>query len=163
MPRKGKIHYKIQLSLKTILLATVLNFLCVGFAWSGDPAESASTESKPNASLTETYWKLLTLNGQQVTLGAGGKELQIVLKDTNKVNGFSGCNRFMGSFENDGDHLKFGAMAATMMMCAETMEQEQEFLKALESAASYTLHGEVFTIYNSEKFAILHFESVYLQ
>jgi len=50
-----------------------------------------------------------------------------------------------------------------MMMCAETMEQEQMFLKAMESSDNYIIQEEILRIYNDEKIEILRFESVYLQ
>ena len=146
-----------------ILLVATFTFCIVGNGWSGEPKKYLSGMQKPDGSLTETYWKLLTLNGKKVHLGAGEKELQMVLKETGKVNGFSGCNRFMGSFHRQGTQLQFGPLAATMMMCAETMEQEQMFLKAMESSDNYIIQEEILRIYNDEKIEILRFESVYLQ
>ncbi len=46
-----------------------------------------------------------------------------------------------------------------MMMCMEAMEQEQGFLKALESCQRFSIKGEQLTFYNEENHPILQFES----
>jgi putative lipoprotein len=145
-----------QRLLFTLFMLSICFFL-TGIAWSADHSAG------PDASLTGTYWKLLTLNGKDVTFAAGEKELQMVLSAKNQVSGFSGCNRFKGSFERDGEQLQFGPMAATMMMCAEAMEQEQKFLLALESAKRFSIKGEILNISNEKDTEILRFKSVYLQ
>ena len=119
---------------------------------------------KPNAGLTNTYWKLIELDGQPVLLGANQKELHMVLtSEGNKVSGFSGCNRFMGGYEQNEDQLQFGQLASTMMACMETMEQEKLFLGALARAKSFNISGESLAIYGGEEQLILRFESVYLK
>ncbi len=148
-------------ALLSLLFVAVISIFLAGTSWSGEKTDDPS--NKPDANLTETYWKLLTMNGNSVTLGAGGKELQMVLKKSTKVNGFSGCNRFMGSFQTEGTQLQFGPLAATMMMCPEAMDQELEFLKTMALAKSHRIHEEILTIYDSEKVEILRFESVYVQ
>lgn len=150
-------------SIACCILLTILGLFCIGTSWGQDHKNIADINNKPDAALTETYWKLLTLNGQKITLGAGKKELHMILSNTHKVNGFSGCNRFMETFESNGNRLKFGPMAATMMMCAEAMDQEQAFLKALENAESYSINKEIFTLFDDTRIEILQFESVYLQ
>jgi putative lipoprotein len=62
----------------------------------------------PNASLVNTYWKHVELENQPVALGAGKKELHMVLvSEGNGVRGYSGCNRFMGTFEQKGKPAYF--------------------------------------------------------
>jgi heat shock protein HslJ len=50
-----------------------------------------------------------------------------------RVAGSGGCNRVMGSFEVDGDQLRFGRMGSTRMSCPDGMEQERRFLEAPSS------------------------------
>jgi len=73
-------------ALLSLLFVAVISIFLAGTSWSGEKTDDPS--NKPDANLTETYWKLLTMNGNSVTLGAGGKELQMVLKKSTKVNGF---------------------------------------------------------------------------
>lgn len=120
--------------------------------------------SHPDASLTNTYWKLLEINEQPASLGAENKELHMILTgDGSKVRGFSGCNRFMGSYKQDHSQIQFGPLAGTMMACMEGMEQEHNFLRTLESSERFTISGEKLTLYDADNKLTMRFESVYLQ
>ena len=124
----------------------------------------ADASSQPNASLTGTYWKLKELNGQPASPGADEKELHMVLtSDDSRVSGFSGCNRFMGGYSQDNKQIQFGPLAGTMMACMKGMEQEQTFLKTLESSVHFSITGEELTLYGADDKLIMRFESVYLQ
>jgi heat shock protein HslJ len=97
----------------------------------------------PNASLVNTYWKPVELDNQPVALGAGEKGLHMVLvSEGNGVRGCSGCNRFTGTFEQKGSQLTFGKMASTSRACAQGMEQEMAFLKALNTTQKYKIQGD---------------------
>ncbi len=124
------------------------------------PAKASSTT---DASLTDTYWKLTEINEQPVLPGAEKKELHMVLtSEGNNVRGFSGCNRFMGSYKEENNTIQFGPLAGTMMACVGGMEQEYSFLKALESSEHFSISGEELMFYNSGDQLILRFKSVYL-
>ncbi|MBB1503072.1 META domain-containing protein [Propioniciclava sp. MC1683] len=61
------------------------------------------------------------------------------------VSGTGGCNQLAGSFEVDGNAIKIGPLASTMMSCEEpagVMEQESALVVALESAATYSIEGD---------------------
>jgi putative lipoprotein len=123
-----------------------------------------TTQARPDADLVNTYWKLTELKGQPASLGAGQKELHVVLSsEGNQVRGFSGCNRFSGTYEKKGSGLHFGPMAATMMACVESMQQEQTFLKALGMVQRYTINSDNLALYNAEEQLILRFKAVYLK
>ncbi|MEN8200618.1 MAG: META domain-containing protein [Thermodesulfobacteriota bacterium] len=120
---------------------------------------------RADASLTNTYWKLVEINKKEASLGGGKKELHLVLSsESARVRGFSGCNQFSGSYElGDDKTLQFGPLAATMMACMEGMEQEQHFLRALESVRHFSISGESLSLHDSEALVLLRFQSVYLQ
>ena len=141
----------------------VLTFSAL-FAMSCMICPPANASSQPDVDLTGTYWKLDELNGQPATLGAGKKELHMILSsDGNKVSGFSGCNRFMGGYSQDNKHIQFGPLAGTMMACMEAMEQEYTFLRTLESSKRFSISGEELTLYGADDQLILRFESVSLK
>jgi heat shock protein HslJ len=61
------------------------------------------------------------------------------------VSGLSGCNNYSGSYELDGDKISVGPLAVTEKFCAEPegiMEQETEYLAALQAATTYRIDGE---------------------
>ncbi|WP_341489257.1 META domain-containing protein [Photobacterium damselae subsp. damselae] len=123
-------------------------------------AEKAA-EQKANASFTNTYWKLMTLDGKEAQLGAGDKELFVQFNDDG-LKGFSGCNSFMGTYQAKEGKLTLGPVAATQKMCVKGMEQEGTYLKAINEMASYSVTGETLTVKNNKGQVVATFESRYM-
>jgi heat shock protein HslJ len=68
-----------------------------------------------------------------------------------------------GSFELDGDKLRFRGMAGTMMACLAGMEQEQRFLQSLEKVARYRISGSHLEMLDETGAVIARFEAVALR
>jgi len=66
---------------------------------------------------------------------AGEVEQFVAFKMGGEVIGHGGCNRFFGSYTQDGNTLTFGPLASTKMACP-NLKQEQDFMSALQSARS---------------------------
>ena len=100
-----------------ILLVTLALSACVKVAKN---VKGAS----PLASLAGSEW------------GPEGRETLdqfVAFKSDGEVIGHGGCNRFFGSYDQDGDVLKFGPLASTKMACP-NLGEEQAFMSALQSA-----------------------------
>lgn len=120
--------------------------------------------SRPDASLTETYWKLTQLGGQPAALGAGRRELHLVLTASgDRVRGFSGCNTFTGSFERRDRQLRIGPLASTRKACLDGMELERHFMDALAATARYSVSGDHLELFDAAGHPILTFDAVYLR
>lgn len=97
------------------------------------------------STLADVHWKLQTLGTQPALDGARGKPLDIQFNaESMQVSGFSGCNRFTGSYQRDaprmdGSPLKIGPLASTRMACATGAEQEQDYLEALQATDNFRL------------------------
>ncbi len=91
-----------------------------------------------DAGIESVAWRPTLIGDAGVTGGAGDKPLELTLAD-GSVAGFSGCNRFMGSYSLEGESLTFGPLAATMMACVDQDDQEQHFLGALQATATWRL------------------------
>ena len=105
-----------------------------------DGAVMARFDPQPEG-LAGTAWKVTGYNnGRQAVVSVlTGTELTMEFSADGRVAGSAGCNRYTGSFKQDGKTLSFGPAAATRRMCVEpegVMEQEQQFLKALETVAT---------------------------
>lgn len=60
-----------------------------------------------------------------------------------RLTGSGGCNRFTGGFETTGNQLTVGPLATTFMACEpEIMNQESQYLNALQGAQQYDLDDE---------------------
>lgn len=128
------------------------------------PAETAQAAdtTKPDVTLTNTYWKLVELDGAAVEPG-DGKEPHMILRGADQVGGYAGCNQFTGSVTVTGDGLSFGPIASTRRMCPEVMGQEDAFLQALEQASRYGISGEDLAVENANGVVTMRFVAVYME
>lgn len=77
---------------------------------------------------------LPTLAGSEWGPEGENKDDQFVaFKMDGEVIGHGGCNRFFGSYDQDGDMLTFGPLASTRMACP-NLDAEQAFMSALQAA-----------------------------
>jgi len=130
----------------------------------GDRGGQHSPPPTPNASLVNTYWKLVEIGGQPATLGAGDRELHMVLTSEGaRVSGFSGCNRFTGLYELTDSQLRFKSVASTRMACMEGMDQEKRFLEALGEVVRFTINGDSLALYTGDERLLLRFKAIALQ
>lgn len=98
------------------------------------------------AAIDNTAWVLLwyseqgnlqaVLVGTEITAKFDGKDGQIT--------GSAGCNTYTGDYEAKKNELSISRLAWTEMACLEpegVMEQEQQYLSALQAAESYIIEG----------------------
>lgn len=118
-----------------------------------------------DAPLRNTYWKLVRLDGQPVTVGARQREPHLILSGQGeRVSGSGGCNRLMGAYTLDGEKLGFARLASTMMAClGDGMAQEQRFLQALARVAGYSIRGEQLVMLDAAGQPVASFEAVALR
>jgi len=99
--------------------------------------ETAGTRPEGPVSMEGVQWYLLEVAGSPVSPMAHDKQPHIMLDPVQKrASGFSGCNNFFGSYERDGESLKFGPLGATRMACPEG-SLEDEFVRGLSATAIY--------------------------
>jgi len=125
------------------------------------PEATPADDRNPDVSLTDTYWKLVELNGAAVEPGEG-KELHLTLRGDEQVSGYSGCNQFTGSVTVSADGLAFGPIAGTRRMCERVMDQEYAFLQALENARRFDIDGDSLTIQSATGETSMRFVAVYM-
>jgi heat shock protein HslJ len=60
-----------------------------------------------------------------------------------QLSGSAGCNNYTGSYKTDSSNITIGPLAATRKLCQpdEVMQQEAQYLAALETAATYRIDG----------------------
>jgi heat shock protein HslJ len=104
-----------------------------------------------NATLENTSWKLTGLGDNPVSAPSPQREAYFLLDPANhRVSGSGGCNRLAGSYELNGDQLKFGQMAGTRMACPEGMDTEQSFLKSLGLVTSWKITGQGLELFDAD-------------
>jgi heat shock protein HslJ len=124
--------------------AGTLNVAVAGNTLTLTPADGGTAlqfERAPPPRLEGVLWEVTGYNnGRQAVVGPrNGTRLTVTFQD-GKISGSGGCNRFHGAFTTEAGALRIGPLATTRMACeAEVMTQEQEFLRALESATKWDI------------------------
>lgn len=84
-------------------------------------------------------------NGNQAVVSILiGSELTADFSADGKLSGSAGCNNYTAMYAVSGKKIKIGRIASTRKMCADlagVMEQETQYVKALETAATYRWDG----------------------
>ena len=85
--------------------------------------------------LSASFWKVLTMNGEELSGPAPDMKLN---PEEKTVSGFAGCNRMSGELKVDGNKISFGRLGVTRMMC-DNMNTEDQFLKNIEKVVTYKI------------------------
>jgi len=82
-------------------------------------------------------WQVVALAGGPLP---DGVQPSIAFSEGARVAGQSGCNRYMGGYQQDGYGLTFSQLAGTRMACPPPqMETEQRMFDALEATRAFAL------------------------
>lgn len=110
-----------------------------------------------SSSLQDTRWVLVTLRGEPPLPGrAASAEFS-----ADQISGSAGCNTYFGTYAASDSEISVSDVANTEMWCSDpegVMDQEQAFLAALASAASYRIAGERLELLDGTGRVILIFE-----
>lgn len=119
----------------------------------------------PDASLTDTYWKLTEVRGQPVQVSEGAREPHLVLHgQDSRLAGSGGVNRLMGGYTVAGNSLTFSQVASTMMAGPpEAMQQEQAIVNALAAVRGFGITGNDLTLLDEAGAPVLKAVAVALQ
>ena len=114
-------------------------------------APEAPAPTAPAAALEGTEWRLVDIGGQPAPAGADTTRHPgfTLLAEGRKIQGSAGCNRMSGTYQLDGEKLKFGPLATTRMACP-AMQTETAFLKALEATTRYEVKGSSLTLFGAD-------------
>jgi uncharacterized lipoprotein YbaY/heat shock protein HslJ/uncharacterized lipoprotein NlpE involved in copper resistance len=114
------------------------------------------------APLTNTYWRLVELDGEPVRTMEGGREPHIMLRpEGNQFSATVGCNQMGGTYTLNGDAISFSRMRTTMMACqGPAADLENRFQRWFTRAAKWRLNGQSLTITATDDSTAL-FEAAY--
>jgi heat shock protein HslJ len=109
--------------------------------------------SSPTA-LAGTSWQVTGINnGKQAVVSViNGTTVTLNFGADGKVSGSAGCNNYFGPYETEGDQIKVGPLGSTRKMCATPegiMEQEAQFLAALQAGTTFKITGNQLVIRNA--------------
>ena len=119
----------------------------------------------PDASLTNTYWRLDWLMGQTIKATDNRREPHIVLhsEDDNRLAATVGCNRISARFIQGEDTLSFGPIATTKRACIPPLDRlEADMISALDSVAQYKIAGDTLRLMDADGADLARLGAVYL-
>ncbi len=98
--------------------------------------------------LAGSEWDVVQYNNGRMAVVSvlNGTELTALFGDNGELSGSAGCNQYIGSYTIDGNTIQIGQLGSTMRLCPEPqgiMEQEQAFMAALQSAATFSIEGDM--------------------
>jgi len=125
------------------------------------PGETCGTPLA-NAELANTYWRLVRLGKEPVLVAPDSREPHLkFVPAENRVQGSTGCNRLMGSYEQADAGLRFGAVATTRMACPDATVPEQAFVQALEATRRFNIVGSHLELLGEDGRLLARFEATY--
>ena len=131
-------------------------------AWPGQRCERAMAK----ASLTNTYWRIVRLLGNEVVVVDGQREPHMVLRNEDihpSCSATVGCNQIFGGYETKEDSIKFGPMMTTLMACPPPLDAlEMDLIAALDRSARYHILAQTMELYDENGHPVALFEAVYL-
>lgn len=129
---------------------------------------SASEECMPpipDASLTNTYWRLSELAGERIGDVPGDREPYILLESAHtRYRATAGCNGLGGEYELEGEKLTFKLGVSTLMACPPPVDGYESGLKlALSNTAMWEIHDVILALIDADGKVLARFRAVYLQ
>jgi heat shock protein HslJ len=123
------------------------------FSAESDADPTLVFEAAPPPRLEGVTWKVTGFNNgrQAVVSPLIGTTLTLAFQDASVV-GFAGCNRFRAKYTRDGNRLTVEPAVATRKVCAKkgVMEQERQFLAALESATTWAIDRDMLDLHRPD-------------
>ena len=109
-------------------------------------------------SLTGTDWRLTWLGEVPAESGDPKRPAGLQLS-AGRLSGSDGCNRLMAKATVDGESLRFGPVAGTMMACAHESAQPQAFTEALALVRSYRVRGDELSLLDAQGVTLLRLQA----
>jgi heat shock protein HslJ/uncharacterized lipoprotein NlpE involved in copper resistance len=121
--------------------------------------------NRAEASLTNTYWRIVKLGDQAVGAGEDRREPHILLHAGEpRFRATVGCNQLVGGYESAGETIRFGPAAATRMACPPPLDElERRLAEALSGAETWRIHGQFLELSDRDGRSVALLQAVYLR
>ena len=114
------------------------------------PVPPTATPMPAPDPLAGTRWNVVNYNnGQGIVTLLPGTSADVAFGADGQATGNGGCNSFFGPYRATGNSLSVGPLGSTSRICPDPeglMEQESQFLRTLQFAASFRINGNTIEI-----------------
>jgi heat shock protein HslJ len=148
-------HGRVKSMTSVVVLVLATGASSIAFSLSKiqqpEPSPSAPAVAKPAPKLLGTPWKLVTLNGKPLDPKPPMLPEFTLIQDGSRIAGYTGCNRFMGTFTLSEDKLTVGSdLAMTRKACVKQASLETDFVKAIQSVDSWKITDGTLEFYRQK-------------
>lgn len=123
-------------------------------------------QSRANASLSNTYWRINSIRGKPVFVESGQREPHLLLRYMNESQTYAatvGCNQLIGSYALDGENIEFNRGQMTLIACPPPLDAlEKNLADVLAKTKRWLITGNTLEFRDGTGSQIALFEAVYL-
>lgn len=144
---------------KSLFYWSLLVLMLLISACAAQPTGTQSVNENP-PDLENTNWQLVSFDTpDSETPVASGSQISLRYDEDGQAGGSAGCNSYGGAYAVDQGQLSFSEMISTLMACADStvMEQEAEYLEALQSTGAFELTADRLLIHYEDGEKTLNF------
>jgi putative lipoprotein len=120
-----------------------------------------------DAALHNTYWRILSLAGEPLTVPHGEREPHLVLQSVDGSDSWSatvGCNSMSGAVTASGDRIAFKPGVSTLMACPPPLDAlEKRLVQALNASMHWKVEGNRLELRDEAGTQTLLCEAVHLK
>jgi heat shock protein HslJ len=112
--------------------------------------------------LVGTLWQMTSYNNGKGGLVSDLSSINTtaIFSEVGNLAGSAACNQYHTTYQVNDSQIRIGPVATTRMMCPESvMQQEMEYLNALQSAASYEIQGSDLILFNANDTKAVTYQS----
>jgi heat shock protein HslJ len=112
--------------------------------------------------LTGTLWQMTSYNNGKGGLVSDLSSINTtaIFSEDGNLAGSAACNQYHTTYLVNDSQIEIGPVATTRMMCPEpVMQQEMDYLNALQSAASYEIQGSDLILFNANDTKAVTYQS----
>ena len=128
--------------------------------WPGETCEAPVGE----ASLANTYWKILRLGQTELSAGEGQREPTLMLREGDpRFSATVGCNQILGGYTLEADRLAFQLGPQTAMACPEPLDAwERQLTEVLTGSVAWRIDGQTLELLDGGGNPLALLQAVYL-
>jgi heat shock protein HslJ len=151
-------------SLKLLFLSAILSGVTACRA-DVAPVRAESANALSTASLVNTRWRLVAIDGATAWVAPARAEASLTLVlGGDRVRGSTGCNDLTARYQQEADGLRFTHVITGTRVCESPLaEQERRFIQTLSATRRWKIEGETLELLDDEGRGLARFESLYLR
>lgn len=120
----------------------------------------SGVRSSADADLRNTHWRVTSIFREPVVTSPNQRDAHIVLRQDQRVTGYSGCNQLTGSYVVTDQSIELSRVALTRRACLPGNDTEPRLTKALGATRGWRIQGQQLELLDASGSQVATFEAV---